>query len=143
MVSYFNVSVTGDGLHGLEAALEDQGFSTWGCLGTEIPGADGTEVGTGSQNTADILAGCNETKTAAEVADMYVLNGFVDWFLPSKDELNLLYLQRNVVGGFESVIYWSSSEIDSESAWFHTMNAGNIGSLGKTSVVVVRPIRAF
>ena len=43
--------------HGLIAAPTDQGYVKWGCYGTLISGADGTAIGTGSQNTADILAG--------------------------------------------------------------------------------------
>ena len=99
------------GLHGLEAAPGDQAVTvTWGCSGTDIAGADGTAVGTGAANTADIVAGCSEPNTAAKIADAYALNGYMDWYLPSKDELNLLYQQKTVVGGFVSNQYWSSSE---------------------------------
>ena len=45
--------------HGLIAAPTDQGTAEWGCNGTMISGADGTAIGTGNQNTADILAGCS------------------------------------------------------------------------------------
>ncbi len=48
--------------------------------------------------------------TAAIIADAYSLNVFNDWFLPSKDELDLLFQQKSVVGGFASAHYWSSSE---------------------------------
>ncbi len=102
--------ITEGGLHGLEAAPSDQSSGEWGCYGTELAEADGAAVGTGVQNTAEILAGCSEAGIAAEIADAYELNGYVDWFLPSTDELNLLYLQRNVVGGFGNVYYWSSTE---------------------------------
>ncbi len=71
----------------------DQGIGPgagWGCDGIEI-GANGTEVGTGVQNTADILAGCNEDGIAARIVENYELNGFKDWFLPSLEELSLLY----------------------------------------------------
>ena len=55
--------------HGLIAAPTDQGKVAWGCDGTSISGADGTEIGTGNQNTADILSGCSETNIAAYLCD--------------------------------------------------------------------------
>jgi hypothetical protein len=110
--------VTDGGLHGLEAATEDQVSTQWGCNGTLISGANGTVVGTGEQNTADIIEFCDEI-TAASVASDYGPG----WYLPSKDELNLLYEQRDagVVVGFASDYYWSSSqngEIDARSQDF-------------------------
>jgi hypothetical protein len=68
--------VTDRGTHGLEAAPADlSDGSEWGCSGggTPIAGADGTAVGTGAQNTADILAGCSQPGTAAALADSYRL----------------------------------------------------------------------
>jgi len=87
------------GLHGLEAAPVDQSAGIqWGCYGTLV-GGTGTAVGTGKANTAAINAACG-TGTAAQLASSYSLNGFTDWYLPSKDELNLLFQQKSVVGGF-------------------------------------------
>jgi hypothetical protein len=88
--------ITDRGLHGLEVATVDQASAHWGCNGTTLPGANGTAVGTGKQNTADIILFCNET-TATSVAAAYG-DG---WYLPSEDQLNLLYSQKvtGVVGG--------------------------------------------
>ncbi|MAW66004.1 MAG: hypothetical protein CMD18_07405, partial [Flavobacteriales bacterium] len=62
--------------HGLIAAPTDQGYAQWGCYGTLISGADGTAIGTGKQNTADILAGCSETNIAAYLCDTLTLGGY-------------------------------------------------------------------
>ena len=60
----------------------------WGCHGTEIDGADGTAIGTGYQNTLDIVAGCSDTPIAASEALAYEGGGYSDWYLPSFDELS-------------------------------------------------------
>ncbi len=123
---------TDGGLHGLEAAPADQSSSAgWGCYGTAITGADGTALGTGAQNTVDILADCATAGIAADIADDYGLNGYTDWFLPSKDELNELYLNKDVVGGFAGDFYWSSSEVNSDAAWYQIFGDGNQYTAGK------------
>ena len=137
--------ITHGGLHGLEAAPADQGGgAAWGCYGTYI-GADGFAVGTGAQNTADILAGCSESGIAAKIADDYTLNGYTDWFLPSKDELGLLYQQKvfGLVGGFANNSYWSSTERDGSNAWTQLFNIGFMSYDDKNLALGVRPIRAF
>jgi hypothetical protein len=133
--------ITDNGAHGLEAAAEDQEPTQWGCSGTQISGAMGTAVGTGEQNTADIIAGCNET-TAASVAAAYGMG----WYLPSKDELNLLYSQKvaGVVGGFASSYYWSSSQIHRGLAWSqHFFANGYQDDYDKYVPFRVRAVRAF
>ncbi len=132
------------GLHGLEAAPVDQSTGApWGCNGTSISGAQGTAVGTGAANTAAIVSGCSDAGIAAKIADAYVLNGYTDWFLPSKDELNLLKLKSSVVGGFALNLYWSSSEFDSTSAWLQYFSDGSQDYLSKYYALPVRAVRAF
>jgi hypothetical protein len=136
------------GSHGLEAAPVDQvvPFAPgvgWGCLDTLIPGADGTAIGTGAQNTADILAGCVDTPIAADIAAGYMLSGFTDWFLPSKDELMWLYINRVFVGGFADNTYWSSSEVSDRRAWVQDFRFGIEGNGVKDVMRGVRAIRAF
>jgi hypothetical protein len=136
--------VTDGGAQGLEAAPADSVSSIWGCFGDEIGGTS-TGVGSGAANTDAIVGGCTtETDaTAAEVAKMYELNGFTDWFLPSKDELNSLYLQKDVVGGFASFGYWSSSQASASLAWVQVFVSGVQGGFSKSSTNGVRAVRAF
>ena len=64
------------------------------------------------------------------------------WHLPTKDELNLLYKQQAVVGGFSNVYYWSSSE-DVQDAWSQGFGNGNQSTESKNSSFRVRAVRAF
>ena len=86
--------------------------------------------------------GCGTAGIAARVADDYSLNGYDDWFLPSKDELDELYLNRLVVGGFAGA-YWSSSEVDGNFAWRQSFFDGVQNSNFKPAAEGVRAIRAF
>jgi hypothetical protein len=103
--------------HGLIAAPSDQGYIEWGCSGTEISGADGTAIGTGAQNTIDIMNGCSQAGIAARLCGDLVLGGYSDWYLPSIDELNQLYIYKDAIGGFSNEFYWSSTEVDNDNAW--------------------------
>ena len=134
------------GLHGLEVAPEDQGVvAPWGCFGDEINGADGTAIGTGQQNTSDILDECADANIAAELAAEYVWpNGQTGGFLPSKDELNALYAQKDVVGGFAIVSYWSSTQSDSSDAWLQGFGQRWLQYYNfKYNTYRVRAVRAF
>ena len=130
--------------HGLIAATSDQSTGAlWGCYGTLISGADGTAIGTGNQNTHDIMAGCATAGIAARICGDLVLNGYSDWFLPSKDELNQMYLQRAVIGGFASSYYWSSSEYSGSYAWLQSFSNGSQYYPNKLDIFYVRAVRAF
>ena len=72
-------------------------------------------------------------------------NTYDDWYLPNKDELNLMYQQETAIGGFTDDYYWSSSEdIDNVSgAWVQYFANGNQYYNDKTSPTYVRAVRAF
>ena len=114
----------------------------WGCLGTSTE-ATATAIGTGKANTAEILEKCKEDVIAARVAANYRGGGKSDWFLPSKDELNLIYTNRDAIGGFAADFYWSSSEYYAYAAWFQDFFNGAQGPNGKLYTFYVRPVRAF
>jgi hypothetical protein len=109
----------------------------------------GLGVGTGSANTTAMLAlPC--ISGAGVSARAYNGGGFTDWFLPSQDELNQMWLYSQISGfnsaqfGFAGVRYWSSSEPDNSSAYFQNFADGVQGSEGKFGVpLYIRPVRAF
>ena len=105
----------------------------------------GTGAMDGASKTTVMLGVC--TSGAANLADAYTVtvNGVVygDWFLPSKGELNQMYVNKTAIGGFASGFYWSSSEHDAFNAWDQDFHFGlqDYGSKSPTSYV--RPVRAF
>jgi len=130
--------------HGLIAAPSNQGTAQWGCYATLISGADGIAIGTGAQNTIDIMNGCSTAGIAARVCGDLVLGGYSDWYLPSKDELNQLYINRVAVGGFANSYYWSSTEDNINDAWRQSFSYNGQGPSGKVySNMFVRAVRAF
>jgi hypothetical protein len=138
--------IDGTGQHGLVCAPANQGYLPWGCAGTEISGT-GTAMGTGPLNTAAIVASCGEAGIAARVCDDLVLNGYNDWFLPSKDELYFMYLNlhAHALGGFDNYGYWSSSEYNLYSAIVLYFNGGFYENRPRDEwqQFSVRAVRAF
>jgi hypothetical protein len=129
---------------GLIAAASDQGTAEWGCIYTPIAEAQGEAIGTGNQNTIGIMNGCSTAGIAARICGDLVLNGYSDWYLPSKDELNKLYINRVAIGGFGNGSYWSSSEPNSyENAWYQYFQDGNQYYGPKNNLIPVRAIRSF
>jgi hypothetical protein len=146
--------LNGDGTldQGLVCALVDQSQAEWGCDGTSISGADGNGIGTGADNTSDILADCSQTGIAAELCDNYTGGGYSDWFLPSKDELDEMYQNiatieatagANGGSGFASAYYWSSTELYFNYAWHQYFGSGYQGRNYKYDTNRVRAVRAF
>jgi hypothetical protein len=141
--------VTDGGLHGLEAAAVDQGLYPWGCEGYPITGASGSDLGTGEQNTADIIAGCDDT-TAALVASAYGPG----WYLPSVDELMELhdtywYYGAGSFGidGISDVAdYWSSTvatDTFSVAGDLGTSGHGAAGGHPASMELRVRAVKSF
>jgi len=140
------------GQHGLIAATGDQGnWMRWyaGTYTNTMAFADG--VGAGKANTAIIIAnqGYGDGATyAARLCNEYTVTiggvTYGDWYLPSKFELNLLYLQRDLVGGFTIYNYWSSTEGDFNNAWSQYFDDSYQHSYDKyMNGIHVRAIRSF
>ncbi|MES2591288.1 MAG: DUF1566 domain-containing protein [Bacteroidota bacterium] len=131
------------GQHGLIAATADQKKSKWYNGFFIETKATGVAVGTGQANTTAIVKAQGAGSYAASVCDELELNGFSDWFLPSKGELALLRTKKAIVGGFSNPFYWSSSENGSHYAWAQNFNNGLQDYGNKNSAPAVRAIRAF
>lgn len=100
------------------AAPSDQSdYAVWGCEGTNISGAEFSELGTGKSNTQAIVSVCKTNEIAARICDNYYLDGSDEWHLPSKNELNLMYLNLKMkgIGNFNDGWYWSSTEFEDQS----------------------------
>ncbi len=73
----------------------------------------------------------------------YKENGYSDWYLPTKDELNKLYYAKSAVGGFSDFIYWSSTEVSAPDAWSQYFSNGFQYDIIKYYKWCVRAVRAF
>lgn len=113
-------------------------------------------VGMGAANTRAIVGEYGAGRYAARAAWDYAVNGYDDWFLPSADELdimyNVLYAVEEPLIGFAPTYYWSSSEYDLKNAWTVLFRSGQrfdregwftTKDTGKPNAMRVRPIRAF
>lgn len=109
--------VTPDGKHGLVAALQDQSSGV-------------------SQYAADNV--CNDST-------MHDANGrkFLDWRLPTRRELNMMWTQRTVIGGFTTGVYWSSTQFDFNDGWRQNFATGSQSDSHKNYQYRVRCVRVF
>jgi hypothetical protein len=161
--------VTAGGLRGLEAAPSDQDdgngirWDTVSKANTDT-GAIADGIGAGDMNTTLIIAvtaGDQATYAAGIAANLVITHlgvDYGDWYLPSKFELNLMWLNladplgdgraveldADSVGGFASAVYWSSSQLSDFNAWFQSFDDGlQNANFNKWSSLRVRAVRAF
>jgi hypothetical protein len=113
---------------------------------------DGEWIGSGSGNTNEIINSCTQAGIAARLCGDLVLGGYSDWFLPSRDELFQMYLNKFAIGGFANDYYWSSSEHDDDGdlgqydgiyAWWVRFNTGEKSWGDKNAPDYVRAARYF
>ena len=135
---------------GIDFAFRDFSRS----YGDSIEALNGTAIGTGYENTINIENGCNTIGTAADICANLDLEGYDDWFLPSKNELAAMFwnLHKKGLGGFGNSRYWSSSEqcYNSEYSVYYydfsftpsTYQIWDFVTL-KGDFLFVRPARAF
>ena len=107
-----------DGTHGVVVAMQDQGAANW-----------------------------YDTEAMVNDASKHDANGakFNDWRLPTIDELKLVYLLKQSIGGFIDTIYWSSSWDAYGAVW--NLQFGGNGNLPDNESPInefnVRAVRAF
>jgi hypothetical protein len=137
------------GQHGLIAAPSDQAASVpWSNLSNITTNANGSDIGTGMANTITIVTMQGAGNYAAKICNDLVLDGFSDWFLPSKSECFLMYFNLKImkgIGDFSDVLYWSSTEASINNAYSQYSNDGYPpnGGYYKTSSYSVRAVRTF
>jgi hypothetical protein len=111
------------------------------------PVTTGSAIGSGYQNSLNIVDQGNGATTAAGAARAYTVTVggvvFNDWFLPSLDELYELYLVRNTFVDLVNSIYWSSTESDSTNGFAQFFYNATQQNQNKGSGRYVRPVRSF
>jgi len=119
------------------------GMAVTNCNFAAMAALDSTDIALidGYNNTLATYR--NYSGFAANYADNYSFGGYSDWFLPSKDELNLMYQNRAAIGGFGTGEYWSSSESGATTAYSQNFGTGAQPSSDKAGVKSVRAIRKF
>jgi hypothetical protein len=135
-IVFYDKGVFSDGWRYLEVAPVETEFNRveWGAYtGLATYGSEssfrsrnisGTEtvIGSGKRNTELIVGRLNqwgENGRAAQLCTSLNFNGYSDWFLPSKDELDVMYknLKQKGLGDFSNSYYWSSSQYDNDHPW--------------------------
>ena len=150
------------GQHGLVAAKEDQSTGVrWyaGTYGNTQAKGDGPF--SGEANTSIIIAaqvaiGDDGSTYAARICnELQVTEGgktYGDWYLPSKEELDLMYQNKATIdatagvnggSGFASAYYWSSTEYNNNNAWKQNFDNGNQNNNNKNNTNRVRAVRDF
>jgi len=144
-IFYINPNYLNDGWRYIEASsVEDETVIRWSNITTAIE-TTSTSIGTGSGNTYAIISQSGFTSGAASLCNNLILNTFDDWFLPSQDELNLMYQNLYLfgVGNLSNVSYWSSSEVSSTNAYRQAFGTGLKSSSSKSNTYRARAIRRF
>ena len=124
--------------------------ASFGCGSTNIASTSDS-VGSGAENTRLINAGCATAGIASRLAADSSAEGFTDWFIPSIDELTLIYnnLKLNSLSNLQSWNYWSSTQGTTLSYgkywWFGSgaVSGQTDKNNSAASNMYVRPIRAF
>jgi Protein of unknown function (DUF1566) len=130
--------------HGFIVA-ESNGYAPWGCQSVKINNTS-INIGTGKTNTTSIVNGCTEAGIAAKLCDELVLNGYTDWYLPSREELRFMITNKNSIPNIDTTtVYWSSSEENSNYSYSlaHNVQPGNSIIWMKSFTKAYRAFRSF
>jgi hypothetical protein len=109
-----------------------------------VEGAAGIEIGTGYQNTMNILDFCVfDGETAPYYCVTFDYKGYNDWFLPSIDELGQLFREKESIGGYKTGYYWSSTVAGTFYGWALNFATGETRLIRPGASLYVRAVRAF
>jgi hypothetical protein len=126
------------------------GSYSWGLAGINVANSESTWDGL-SNTSAIISAGALATD-AAGVCNNYSYLGKSDWYLPSIDELNKIWINRRdvaqglIVASASPILltkYWSSTEYDKNTSYLQEFSGGNIAADNKSNLSVTLPVRTF
>lgn len=152
--------VDASGQHGLTCSAFDLAIAPWDLTPFDVNnptgynpvavGGTNTSIGSGSQNTNNIVGALGGGNYAASIARNFSGGVNTDWYLPSRDELNLIY-QNLKVPGLSSFpgsgspnYYWSSSEISNLGAWCQNFDSGEeFNGAYKNNQMAIRAVRDF
>lgn len=98
-------------------------------------------IGLGVKNTQAIVGSC--AQSAASLSTAYRGGGYSNWSLPSKEELQLMFKNKALIGGFSEGVYWSSTEVAANYAEALSFINGSQFFTLKSCPNFVRPIRSF
>ncbi len=139
--------------HGLILSLNDlQAEVKWGPIDIDVESSENSWDG--QANTSAIMMSIRDTNFAAGLCDVYKIQEFEDWYLPSILELNTLWgnlydINRVLSESKDGAVvypglYWSSTESNDKSAWFFSFFDGKPSNYyDKSSLLSVRAIRVF
>jgi hypothetical protein len=160
---FYDKGFYSNGWRYIEAATEDLGFFEWGCAAMQV-GDTSAGIGAGLTNSSFVAythdnlndyynnpSVCNafNNGTVASHKTMFMLSGNQDdWFLPSEEELLLMYanLQTQGLGNFTQTQYWSSTETDAGNARAVNFTDGTAATVSKIPVsntIRTRAVRYF
>jgi hypothetical protein len=140
--------------HGLIVALTDESTSqAWSNVSATEIGASAQSIWDGLSNSNAIVGQAGHTSSAAKLCLDLVSEGQSDWYLPSIQELNMLWNSYYTVARALSQIsgatqltnnsYWSSLEGSDTNAWYFTFYYGYQGLDVKINDFYVRCVRSF
>jgi hypothetical protein len=146
----------------IEVATNDIVTEEWGCMNTSITNAEFNQIGTGLQNNYAIItkhntlnnyylnpsvcSNLNNGTLASKTAINSMLNNSKDWFIPSFNELKIIYtnLNNNSLVNFEHYNYWTSTENGTQQAKTINLQTGIESLTNKNSNnIKTRVIRYF
>ena len=134
-----------DGQHGLIAATIDKSTRVKRHNGTyTVTDAARDEIGAREYNTERINAIKGAGANNAQIFDNHPGDNLSDWYLPTRYDLNLLYLNRAVIGGYSDFAKgWKSTEVSIVNAWFQSFVTGATFTNGKDDAEYIRVLRKF